>query len=518
MSLFGLLGQTQSAETFAIDKLINSEKAAARTGDAALVANNVQAELQTQLNRGNAETIGGGSSSGSSGSDDAPSDTDTSSDSPDNPSGDDLGDTDLNLETPSEDVPADDTEDKDKKKDGEEEEPVEEEPKEEKPAEEAAKDDVDKTASEESIRFRGLSYSNESLEDAWEFTSNQSRKVLDMLGASALYLGKLGIKTGAWLLTKMYKGLLILVSKTARLLYEGSIDLAKYLDRKVYSFESYKKDLLELKKSVELVIRNATPLDPSDEVFRNKKAIDGLKIADSVDFAANIAVMSKFIRDEMGGLGKAIARDNALTRRIMEGPFGKERDNARAILTVPRPGIGFREGFIQGYENDFEYNDTYHSETVLPSDARLVVVLPKKDLKTYPQVTTAYNKSAIFLGLDIKSYQEVTQVPYLQAEKILLLIGSLIELCDVCLAHEILFRQVLKDKDGMANVFRVYFNRLVDSEDKVSIEDSMIECIHLKSMFADKVYLSGAMDLHDFARRILSFGLTFLKSNTGKLV
>jgi hypothetical protein len=516
MSLFGLVGggTTRSSETFEIDKLINSERAAAKDGDAAMVANNVQADLQVKLNKTNAETIGGDSSS--SDSSDTPTDNDTPSDDGDaiSSDGDDLSGDNLDLDVPSEEVPADDAEDKDKKK--EEEEPAPEEnaeTKEDKPA-----DTTEATPSEESRRLRQVTFSNESLDDAWEFASNQSRKVAEMLGSSVMYLGHFGIKAGMWILQKMYKGLLILISRTAKMLYEGSIELGKYLDRKVYSFESYKKDLLELKKSVELVQKNATPLDPSDELFRNRKVIDGLKISDSVDFAANVAVLSKFVKSEMSDLGKAISRDNALTRRIMESPFGKERDNARAILTVPVPGNGFHDGFIQGYENDFQFNDTYHSDTVLPSDARMLVVLPKKGLKTYPQVAEAYNKSAIFLGLDIRSYEEVTEVPFLPAEKILLLIGSLVELCDICLAHEVLFRQILKDKEGMANIFRVYFNRLVNSEDKVSIEDSMVECIHLKSMFSDKVYLSGAMDLHDFSRKILSFGLTFLKTNTSKLV
>lgn len=518
MSLFGLVGSgtTRSPEAFEIDKLINNERAAAKDGEAALVANNVQADLQVKINKTNAEAIGGSSGDSSSSSDSPPSGDD---DTPptDGDTGDDLGDDNLDIDVPTEELPADDAEAKDKdKKKSEDEEPAPDdnaESKDDKPA-----DTTETTPSEESRRLNQLTFSNESLDDAWEFASNQSRKVAEMLGSSVMYLGHFGIKAGMWILGKMYKGLLILISKTAKLLYEGSIELAKYLDRKVYSFEAYKKDLLELKKSVELVQKNATPLDPSDELFRNRKVIDGLKIADSVDFAANVAVLSQFVKSEMSALGKAISKDNALTQRIMESPFGKERDNARAILTVPALGNGFHEGFIQGYENDFQFNDTFHSDTVLPSDARLLVVLPKRGLKTYPQVAEAYNKSAIFLGLDIRSYEEVTEVPYLTAEKILLLIGSLIELCDICLAHEVLFRQILKDKEGMASVFRVYFNRLVNSEDKVSIEDSMVECIHLKSMFSDKVYLSGAMDLHDFSRKILSFGLTFLKGNTSKLV
>jgi len=495
MSLFRLLGDDLKAsqETFEIDKLINSEKAAAKTGVAAVVANNIAVGLQTELNKSNAEAAGG--SSGSS--------SDTTSEPSDDSSQNDPGSSDeLDLDTdPSEDPDAADADP--------EADPVEDKDKQE--------EEDTTTASEESARLRGLTFSNESLEDAWEFTSDQSRKVLDMLGNAGLFLGKVGIKAGAWLLGKIYKGLLILLSKTAKLLYEGSIDLAKYLDRKVYSFESYKKDLVELKKAVELIQKNATPLDPSDESFGNRKVIDALKIADSVDFAANIAVLSGFIKSEMSSLGRAIAHDNALTKRIMTNPFGKERSNARALLTVPKPGNGFRDGFIQGYENEFEFNDTYHSDTVLLSDARMIVVLPKKDLKSYPQVSDAYNKSSIYLGLDIKSYQEVTQVPFLPADKILLLIGSLIDLCDICLAHEVLFRQILKEKEGMVNLFRLYFNRLVDSEDKVSIEDSMVECIHLKSMFSDKVYLSGAIDLHDFSRKILGYGLTFLKTNTSKL-
>ena len=504
---------------FEIDKLINNEKVAAKTGDAAVVANNIQTDLQTKLNKGNAETIGGGSDS-SSGSDTSSTDDSSSSDGGDSDAT--SSDADMSMDTsmdePASDEGGEEVEESDADTEPEKEEEPAEEEKEEEPEEAKPEDTTEKSKSEESLRLRSLTFSNESLDDVWEFTSNQSRKVLEMLGSSAVYLGKMGIKLGGWILDKMYKGLVILISKTAKMLYEGSIELAKYLDRQVYSFESYKKDLLELKKSVEMIQKNATPLDPSDELFRNRKAIDGLKIGKSVDFAANVASLSEFISSEMTTLGRAISRDNALTKKIMESPFGKERNSARAILTVPAPGNHFKEGFIRGYENDFEFNATYHSNTVLPSDARMIVVLPGKNLKTYPEVTVAYNKSAIYLGLDIESYEEVTEVPYLTADKILLLIGSLTQLCDVCLTHEIMFRQVLKDKEGMSSIFRLYFNRLVNSEDKVSIEDSMVERIYLKSMFSDKVYLSGAMDLHDFSRKILSFGLTFLKSNASKFV
>lgn len=380
----------------------------------------------------------------------------------------------------------------------------------------ANEDDGLKVAQEE---LRNLTYS---LEEYGDYTGQSAAGTQGFVGvatsafmAAVGALTTLGIQYGPSVVKSLYKGVIYVFGKLAKLLYVSTVTLTKYIERRNKSFSNLKESLSSLKKSVELLKQDKGNLD--GQQFTDQKVINSLKIGQSTDFAANIGKLKNFLNVAVSGLNRQIGNDIGAINHIMAYSKAGSTKLPENILTVKPLITNMVQGSVEGYQNYQELTESYKYNEVLPSDVVLIAVLPKGDLGSMELYTKAYSESKLFLGIDMTSFTEVRNVDYMTLEVLSAFIGELDKLCDECIAHQSLYEKISVSKKHLKFGFKNYFTSLASADTKVSIRGSLVEYVYLKSMFIDKVYLTAAMDIHDYAAKVILFGISYVEDHVKKL-
>lgn len=328
----------------------------------------------------------------------------------------------------------------------------------------------------------------------------------------------IGIQNVGKALSGLYKGVTYVAGKLIKLLFVSSNMLAKYIDRRVNSFENLKSSIQEFRKAVELVKSSEEKAEGSDDVqYTNVKVINSLKIGESVDFAENVRRLKTFTTSIVHGIDRQVINDISGIKHLIAMSENGTVKIPQSLMNVRPVGTEFQEGSLVGYPESGEFNQTYKYNEVLPSDVVLMATLPKPNLTDIDSLAKAYNGSSLTLGFDSSSFKELPSVNYMTADGLAEFLDSLEELCDACIAHQALYEKIARVKSTMKFTFKSYLTSLSSSPTKVSLKNSLIEYVYLKSVFVDKVYLVGAMDIHDYSSKVISFGLSFVKDNLKKL-
>ena len=82
-------------------------------------------------------------------------------------------------------------------------------------------------------------------------------------------------------------------------------------------------------------------------------------------------------------------------------------------------------------------------------------------------------------------------------------------LAEVSLKHQIFYDEIKRSRSGMVASVKQLFIRLFEEKVKVSFKDSVTLPLYLKSSFATKVYLTGALDIHDHIAQVIANGLSY---------
>lgn len=362
--------------------------------------------------------------------------------------------------------------------------------------------DVQETDALESIKE--LAYSPET------FSS-----VIYSLADMTTTLGVLGIQYGSSIARHVFKGVVYLFTKVARLLYTSTVMLNKYLERRSGAFNNVKKSIGQLRSSLKEIKENN---DISDQKFTIQQTINMLKVGDRVNFTDNINQLTSVIESTIKAVTSQIINETAAINHIMSAGktgFGKLPTD---VMKIRPDQLGLTEGAIQGYQPASEYVIPYRNRFNLPGDVALIGMFPNSDMDELLDITKGYNDSALILGFDTTSFIETEAVDYMNSEDLGTFLDSLEKLCDTCIAHEAMYEKIKHSKLYIKSYFKNYFTALVHKDKKVSVKDSFMEQIYLKSMFIDKVYLSFMINFHDYASRVLVAGTRYVKENIDQLV
>jgi hypothetical protein len=386
---------------------------------------------------------------------------------------------------------------------------------------EATTDVEDKPAQES---FRELTYSNISLEDYGDYYSDSPSKfkqVMSKVGEGLLtagkYIGYLGITYTPIVATHVYKGVVFIMGKLAKLLLNGIVDTTKYLNRRINSFNNLKENIATLRKTISEIKTKKEQVDLTNVKFTHKKTINALKISNSVDLIANIEILSSFLNNTIKKIDTSISNDVGSIKHLIAQTTSNVVKNPLNVMKPSIPTSGLTSGILKGYEPSDELVEAYQSNETLPGDVVLILHIPNSNINSLDDTIKAYNGSSIFLGINLANYQEIDSIDYMSADSLEKYLDELDKLCDICISHQSLYERVVKQKSGLRYNFKQYFNTLINSKSKVSIDNSLIEYVYLKSMFVDKVYLAAAMDIHDYSIKVINHSLSFVKNNIKKL-
>lgn len=387
--------------------------------------------------------------------------------------------------------------------------------------------DTEETSSEETVAqesFRSLIYTEIAIEDFGDnYTTNQSLvsriggKVSEAFKSSVKYLGYLGITYGPTIARNVYKGVVMIMGRLINLLLTSIVTLTKYLNRRINSFNKLKSDIEDAKKVLKELEGKELP-DLTDIKFNNIKVINNLKVSDNVNFIENVSKTNVFIAKTINEINTCINNDIGGVKHLITSSMSGVVKNPLHILKPELPLNDMSSGILNGYEPKDETVDGYISKYSLPGDVSLVAHLPKKDINIMEETIRAYNNSSIFLALNIKNFKSIESVDYMTIEDLNKYLNELTKLCNTCILHQSLYETVIKNKSSLRYNFKHYFNELLNSNKKVSVNDSLIEYVYLKYMFTDKVYLAAAMDIHDYSIKVINNSLSFIKSNIKQFI
>lgn len=383
------------------------------------------------------------------------------------------------------------------------EEPVPEDSTEEEPSIEE-EPDAELTEAVESIRE--LKYSQETF-----------ATTLAEIGDMAAVLGTIGIQYSVSGLKQIFKGVLYLFVKIARLTFTSMYVLSKYLERRRNSFENLKKSVTSLQESLRTIQERAGANPDIQDKYTTPSIINALKIGPSVDFKDNVNQLTSYMDQTVKSISEQILHETNTISHILATGRNGTASLPQNVMRLNPQSMHLKEGVIQGYENSSEYVTSYHGDRTLPGDIVMVATFPKEDLEEKHDIIRGYNDSSMVLGIDSQSFKEITVVDYMTPEQLTDFLNEMERLCDVCLAHSALYDRVKSSKAQLKSLLKNYFSFLSHNQKKLSLNDSYMEEVYLKVMFIDRVYLTAMMDMHDYVSRVLVAGTRFAKSNIEQL-
>lgn len=358
-----------------------------------------------------------------------------------------------------------------------------------------------------------------SVEEYSDYAASGTKGIIDTVGsafvAAVSALVFFGIAYGPTIVKSMYKGVIYIFGKLAKLLYVSSTTLARYIERRKNSFTNLKESIASLQKSITLLKHNDNDL--TGQEYSDQKVINSLKIGQNTDFIKNIGTLKQFLNITVAALSRQISNDIGAINHLLSYRRAGATKLPDNMLTVKPLMPDMVPGTVDGYQNNQEFTESYKYNETLPSDVVLIAVLPRNDLDTLEAYTKAYSESKLFLGINMESFTEIKSVDYMTLDALTSFLTELDKLCDECIAHQTLYERINIAKKHMKFSFKNYFMTLASADTKVSMKDSLVEYIYLKSMFIDKVYLTAAMDIHDYTAKVISFGISFTEDHIKKL-
>lgn len=96
-------------------------------------------------------------------------------------------------------------------------------------------------------------------------------------------------------------------------------------------------------------------------------------------------------------------------------------------------------------------------------------------------------------------------------------LASLKKLFETSAEQVRLYEQILREKTQLKYGLRNYIQNLSSQDSRVNLSDSLAEYVYLKTLFTEQVYIKTAMDVQEYAGRILSAGLSYVEANIKRL-
>lgn len=314
---------------------------------------------------------------------------------------------------------------------------------------------------------------------------------------------------GKDILKGMYKGVIYTLANLINGIGKTYSAIDKAIERRQNSISSLKKQLDTLKTLITSIETREKPIEDLKITYGNKAVINALKSGDSTDVVKNLLVLDKFLVSTIGNLHRAILDDVASIQYLTTLFTHGRNINHVDLLRLKSPGVGLATGSLVGYDPVSEYVQPYKSRDPLPGDIVVVAELPKESLTTLEGYEQAYKDSKLYLGFNKANYHQVNDIEVVGFNQVKSVVSTLEKLIFTLEKQQTLYEDIRRTKPGVILSIKRHAMNLVESNTKVRYSDSLVGPMYLKSTFIAKVYLAGSLDIHDYAAKTISNGLSF---------
>lgn len=333
--------------------------------------------------------------------------------------------------------------------------------------------------------------------------------VANALLSSVRVIATLIATHGKDILKGMYKGVIYTLANIINGIGKTYSAIDKAIERRQNSISSLKKQLDTLKTLITSIETREKPIEDLKITYGNKAVINALKSGDSTDVVKNLLVLDKFLVSTIGNLHRAILDDVASIQYLTTLFTHGRNINHVDLLRLKSPGVGLATGSLVGYDPVSEYVQPYKSRDPLPGDIVVIAELPKESLTTLEGYEQAYKDSKLYLGFNKANYHQVNDIEVVGFNQVKSVVSTLEKLIFTLEKQQTLYEDIRRTKPGVILSIKRHAMNLVESNTKVRYSDSLVGPMYLKSIFIAKVYLAGSLDIHDYAAKTISNGLSF---------
>lgn len=354
------------------------------------------------------------------------------------------------------------------------------------------------------------SFSDVSVED---FTETK-----EFLLDAGKYLLQLGIEITPRVFSSVYKGILFLMIKIVKLLSVSISKLTKIIDRHFHNFNELKLDLNYIKKTINLAERRNPDITVDNLFYTNKRIIDKIKINDSIDITNNVKILTSFVNELIVSLDDRIIKDLHLLKHLSTLSDQGISTSPINIMRVEKLSSNFNDNIPAEYRIDTENTVSYSYKSKLPGDLIFITRLPMLNNIGIDQIVKSYTSSKMFFGVDTRNYKDINSINYMNLRDLSNLVDELDKLCNLCLSHESKFKNILKENNELKYNLKHYFLSIINSNNKISIKDSLIQYYYLKYGFIDKVYVTSFDEIYNYVITVTTYVKSYINDNLDKLL
>lgn len=364
-------------------------------------------------------------------------------------------------------------------------------------------------AAESFLRYHQESYTYSVSQEAQfneTYASTFGRYVGNKTLSGLDYLKNIGFEYGPVLIKHVFKGVLYALNKTVRAIVQGSVSMAKYVDKKIHSYENMQADLKKIRDTLELLDDKKIETEFTKEVIINQ-----LKIGNNFNFKESVQIAKTFFEAFFNGFEKNVRGNIAVTRNIVSSVIHEQAVQPTQVIVDRFNFNNFIRRNVDGYIPISDNVDTYAYQYVLPGDLIFIGWLPKHNLTDHESIVNALNSSKMMLGVNTQASAVKDGVKHLTLREIKDMVKTLEAICAYGIELEKSYRSVIKTRNSVRGILNVYMRFLLTSRDKISIRDSLADFIALKVAYMDRTHIAGSMYVNDYMVRIVSASLSYLK-------
>lgn len=372
-------------------------------------------------------------------------------------------------------------------------------------------------------RFAVESFGEESLLQktgsmAWSGVKALTGYALHLATELSGYMKELGIEYGPKVFAKLRSGVSYLLTRLFKSFAKMRSAVSRAYFQHTHSFKKHSNRLQRLKKILNELPDNVKVMQP--EPFQDEAIAALFTIGAELSPMKSMSAMGTLLDVVVGDIDQGIHNEISVMQRVIEVCQRNARVEVVHYLETRELSSGFMRRAVHGYDRAPELVETTVFAHPLPMKTLLMAAMPRKDIimaaarsEDMTDVSKAYQESYLVLGVNPQAPQTDSMVNYMDKQSLLRLLDGLEAVVSKAISHVSFYKKLELSAERLKPNFQNYFSWLTEDPQAKSLRESLAEVIYLKQSFITKVYLPGAIDIHDFSSDYVSGLLRYVEKN-----
>lgn len=329
------------------------------------------------------------------------------------------------------------------------------------------------------------------------------------------YLAPLGIKYLPIFASHIRKGVLFLLVKALKTFYRSVIAASNYVNKLRNNQKRFKSEIAALKAEIQkrrTEENNALDVDKLPP-YLNTKVVKWFSMEGHISIDQSLVVLNRFLDTMISALGSQLRRENAILGNVINTSARGFNASILKMMNIPPFLPSVIGKTVRGFEPNSNLVESHVYTHTLPNEMLFVANLPRQNLQDQNEISAAYQASGMFLAPGQDFADPNKGVNYMTLDSLDKLLDRLDVVCDLCIRHQSVYEMIRHDSEKLKFSYRHAYQRLGASEEKVSIQDSVMDLVHLKQSFITRVYVAACIDIHDYVSDYVRNMLKYARSN-----